>query len=1315
MAQNKVVIDVEARFIDNVTGKANKVDKTIDNLGKKKPKVVLDADTGNADGKLDKTNKKLDEFGKKNKKANVGVEDNASKKLVGILDKAKMLADKVYTAAVKIRDNEALNKLSKIEEKARSLAGKAWTAVIKVKDLATAPLKTLYKSIFNIKTLIAGVLTGMAAKQFLLNPINLADQYSSAKIGFSTLLGEKQGQEMMNEIDAFAKATPFKTSGVISNVQKMMAYGWDVNRVIKDMKTIGDAAAATGKGDQGLESIVYALSEIRSKGKLSTQELNQLASAGIKAKAYLAEGLGYGSSDEGMAALAKDLEKGAIGANQAIDLILEGMKEFEGMMDKTANETVEGLKSQLEDTFEINIARRWGQGLQDGAKRGLGYIVSLLDEADEALVSFGDTIYDVGKELSNYFADVLGNTVSRIKEITESGAFKNASLGEKISMLWEGAIANPFADWWSRTVVPWWDSTAVPWLSKKAAALGETIGTGLSAGLLALFGASDEAMNVAGQGASIAASFVKGFVDGFDGSAVAGAIADAISGAWDAMPAPIKLLLGGMAVSKGAGMLTSLAGGVATLAGGASKFLGGAAAGTGLLGLGTNTAIAMGAGNLAGGASAGVGALSALGLGGIAGGVAGGVSAISGGIDLYRGFKDKNLQAGEGTMSKAYKVSGASKLAGVGGGALAGAAIGSFIPVIGTGIGALIGAGIGGIAGAKAGKNSKKEFAESIKTMGELETAAKSSSEAAAVLEERQAGIAEQIDKRFGNVVLSMQEIDKLVTGALGNMSEDMVKFQSATADAEGSLNAMASNAESLSKWNWKASLGYEFTKDDKQNYKSTVKAYIQNAEDVIENEHYKFTAAVDMLLETKAPYKDDGTAANIIKNGDAFFQGMQEELNANAKELNLKVKAALKDGSIDIDEQEAITTLQNKIQEITSKVSTAQSEAKMEALKIKFSTGKMDFSSFQTLQSELAAELGNRQLVYDDALVASISKLKLQYPEGGNAYQEAVDNLINGTESSKGYKAQIDDLNAEVTGLQLEIIGDNFADVLGEDAKAKLQSALNTAMTEGIDPISWSPDQLATMLNTPALAENANTAIADTLTQMLSSVASTTGQPLDIAAVQVAGGDTLSATARKEGESAVSRAFSSPFSTTATINATAHVNWKISNPKPNLNTNVSGGFRGGAIYPSDRHVARFGSGGQVQGGAQLIMVAEEGDPEMIIPLGSQRRKRGLQLWEQAGHMMGVPGFANGGMVGGGSDEGLRFQNTGGGSASGAGGINVNVGGVTVEVKVDGSGGNPDIAAAIAEQGGEIAEQIAGILADAFNSQFENTPTKGVA
>ena len=1290
MAYNKVTIDVEARFVDNLTGAVGKADKAVDSLNKKKPKVVVSADTSDAERKLVNAGKKADELGKKNPKPKADVQDNASKGLDKILDKTKSLADKVCSVAVKVRDNEALNMLSKIEEKTKSLAAKTWTAVVKVKDLATAPLKTLYHSIFNIKTLIAGVLTGLAAKQFLLNPINLADQYSSAKIGFSTLLGESRGQEMMDQIDAFAKATPFKTSGVISNVQKMMAYGWDVERVIEDMKTIGDAAAATGKGDQGLESIVYALSEIRSKGKLSTQELNQLASAGIKAKAYLAEGLGYGTSDEGMAALAKDLEKGAIGANQAIELILQGMKEFDGMMDKTANETVEGLKSQLEDTFEINIARRWGQGLQDGAKRGLGYIVSLLDEADEALMSFGDTIYEVGKELSNYFADVLGNTVSRIKEITESDAFKSASLGEKISMLWEGAIANPFADWWTKTVMPWWDSTAVPWLSEKAAALGENIGRGLTAGALALFGASDEAIDAAGQGASIAASFVRGFVDGFDGSAVANAIASSLEGIWDALPMPLKILLGGMAVGKGAGMLTSLAGGLATLAGGTAKFLGGAATGTGILGAGANTAIGLGAGNLAAGASLSAGGLAALGLGGVAAGGVGAFTAASGIYDMYRGTKEDDY---------ARRAGGGLKLGGVLGGAAIGAGIGSVVPVIGTLLGGLLGAGVGGIAGMFGAKKFKENLAEDIDSMEELTEAAETSEEALAVLQDRQTMVANEISKRFGDVSLTMEEVSAVVQNLLGKMAGRMETFTLATSEADNAMMGMKSAAADMNKWNWKASLGFEFSDEDKQGYLTSVESYIANAEAVVEAQHYQMTAAVELLLG----HGKRGT--KIVENTDAFYASIQEELDGLSSDLSKQVNIALEDGEITADEGKIISELQAKIAEITNKVANAQSEAKMEAIKIKFGSGNLDEDSFAKLQEEITAQIEAATATNDAALETSITSLKLQLEDGAIS-QEEYDKQIK--DLTDGYKANIGELKAEAESLQLEILGENYEDILGEDAAAKLKNALEQSLVTNIDPINWTEEQAAAFLGVDGLSESARGAIGS----QLSTVAE--GLDLDVSGITPTQ-ESLDAVGFKVHDgaaAAIQNAMANPFSATAVVNITAKTN--ITGLPTGVSLTGGGNARGGLIYPSTRHVSKFGAGGEVSGGAQLAVLAEEGTPEMIIPLGSQRRKRGLALWEKAGHMMGVPGFAEGGLVGGGgSDEGLRFIQSGS-SAGAAQGVQVNVGGVTIEVTVEG-GENADIAEAIRAQGDEIAETVAGILADAFNSQFENTPSRGDA
>lgn len=57
-----------------------------------------------------------------------------------------------------------------------------------------------------------------------------------------------------------------------------------------------------------------------------------------------------------------------------------------------------------------------------------------------------------------------------------------------------------------------------------------------------------------------------------------------------------------------------------------------------------------------------------------------------------------------------------------------------------------------------------------------------------------------------------------------------------------------------------------------------------------------------------------------------------------------------------------------------------------------------------------------------------------------------------------------------------------------------------------------------------------------------------------------------------------------------------------------------------------------FNANGGIYDGAMLSWVAEDG-PEAIIPLGAKRRERGLELWLQAGEMLGVTEFADGGIV----------------------------------------------------------------------------------
>lgn len=1321
MAQ-KVVIDVEARFVDNLTDDIKKVDKSLDGLEKRKPKVTVDADASDANGEIDKTGKKLDELGKKHPKPTIDAEDNASKKILGILDKAKSLADKVYEVAVKIRDNDVLAELSKMEQKARGLAGKVWTATVKIKDMALAPLQKIRQQLFSIKTLAAGIIGGVAANKFVVQPTKAYADYEDLVTQFAVLLkGDSSkpnysaAQSRIEELTSFAGQTPFTRDEIYQASRVLQTYtqgALATPDATGGLRMIGDIAAATGAEYSQVATYMGRLyNEVKRGGESLGEPL-----------AFLRE-MGALSAEQEQKI--KDIAIGSGAIEDKWKKIADQFSSVDGMMMEMSNQT-NNLLLGVQSFIKNNLYKKLGEGISQSLKPFLIDFRKWRSDNADLISSWAEQIKDFAAMASDKVLSIISKTARRANRIMQSDEFKNADLFGKIGMLWEGAIKNPFAEWWKGTVQPWWDDTAAPWLAEKAAKLGTIIGTGLSNGLLALLGV--DVSGVAGEGASIAGSFVQGFMDGFDGSAITEALVDAIGNVWNALPAWAKLLVGGIGVAKGASMISSIAGGLATAAGGVSSFLGGAAAGTGILGAGANAAIGLGAGNLAGGAALGAGALSLLGLGSIAGGAIGLGTAASGVYDMYKGRKE-----GDSTRTAA----GFTKAGGVAAGAATGALIGSVVPVLGTAAGALIGAGVGGIAGIMGSNRIKKKAAENAESLKELETQMDSNSQAADVYAKKQDALA----KALGDVKLSYAEIKDVAANILtGDMAESMQTYTTATVNANKALQTFEQTTEDLNKLNWKASVGFKFDEEGKETYKKAVEDYITSAECVIENEHYEFTAAVSMLLDPKSE-----AGANIIAGGDAFYKKMQEELDGLSAELKKEVDVAFETGDFS-----GMEKIQQEISEKMQQLTSAEIDAKMETLKIKFGAGAISADTFSQLQEELSAQLESSEIQLTDALTASITSLKLQYPEGGAAYEEAKAQL------EEGFKQNMKDLHVKATDLQLEVLGDAF-----NIDPTQLQTALKDSIDAGIQPMNWTAAQANKFLNTTGLTAEMATGIGTALQSVSEFL-----PPVSLDNVQVTGGENIGPIARSQAEGGMTSAFANPFSPTAIIEATA-TGMETTGPKVREGTETSihsslagtiaatahvsvtpaisvvtagikakvnsavqaalggagtvggggggkkGGFRGGLFGPTG--IRQFSDGGMVRGGAQLITVAEEGSPEMIIPMSSQRRGRALKLWAQAGHMMGVPGFARGGLVGGQEDEGLRYQNAGRGSASGGQGINVNVGGVTVQVNVDGGGDNPDIAAAIANQGDAIAEQVAGILADAFKGQFENTPTKGVA
>lgn len=1341
---NRVTIDVEAKFNDRASSGIDKVQKKVDKLNKTTVKPKLDA------------------------------EDKASSKLSKAMGAAAKFSGKVFKGTVDIAD-KATSKIEKVVGAAGRFARKAISVPIKVIDKASSVLSGIKNKIFSLETAFKALVAGFAAKKIVLDPINLADAYSGAKIGFSTLLGDTAGQEMMNKIDQFAKETPFKTSGVISNVQKMMAYGWDVDRVIDDMRTIGDAAAATGKGDEGLTSIVYALSEIRSKGKLSTQELNQLASAGIKAKAYLAQGLGYGTSDEGMAALAKDLEKGAIGANQAIELILSGMKEFNGMMDRTANETVEGLKSQLEDTFEINIFRRWGQGLQDGAKRGLGSIVGLLDGADDALSNLGDTLYDLGSKVSGFLADKLEETVGRITEITGTYEFKTASLSEKIKMLWQGVIADPISEWWN--------TKGHALAMEKAADFGTWLGNGLTNGIEAvsngiLYMLGIDTGKAASEGDTIGSSFWDAFTDAFDSGRVTDAIVSAVEGVWAKMPTWAKVLLVGYAGGKAISGIGNVVGGIANIAGGVGKFLGSAGAGTGLLGFGANTAISLGAGNLAGGASLGVGSLSAIGLGATAGGLAAGVSGIHAGVSGYKAYKA--YKAGDDVEFRANRAEAGWTAGGLAAGATAGAGVGAAIGMIGgpigAGIGALIGAGIGGIAGwwkgNKVGDNIRKNAAELDAAKFKTEEMQKAVKNLDATQEELNAAWEKELytdmTERFGDIKLSASELESIAKRiTFGDKLKDVEQFNSSIKNATASLSAMESAQDGLNKWNWKAGLGISFSDDDYKSYKESIDSYINNAKSYVENKHYSFTAAVNILFE---PESEMGKS--ILEGGNGFFGGIQEQLASAQQELESAWSKVMEDGKISVDdtvtimlngtevelnEQQAIEQLTNQISEITKKIADAEQEVRIGMLQFKFSD--ISYDSWNDLMEQLKNELATGKQTNEEATAEVLLGLQLQLKEAST--DEEKQKIKEQIEATYG-QLEIEnvELEANVSNIAFNTMGNAFSGDLNttaEDAAAKLKTALETSLKDGVNPIEWTTADAEKYLNTKGLSDQAAANISTFLANMQELFPETFKTDVN---VEVNPQPKLAAGAG----AAIDGTLGPLNNTSKTVNPDVTVNPNLIDQTPEWNPTVSNKLAYPSLlingrlqdntqpwnptvpdktknpllkvnsslidntpmwnpYIADKTISPsltitprvswqtssfkvtavtgHANGGYI-GEKQLSWLGEEGYPEMVIPFAPHRRQRALDLYEQTGRMLGVGEHANGGMVGGGS---APVISSGSGSSEK---VEVSVGNITISV--NSSGGS--VVDNLDSQKEAIAEKVSEILYKAFSSKFNNTPVR---
>lgn len=188
----------------------------------------------------------------------------------------------------------------------------------------------------------------MAAKTAV---VDFNQQVDQAKVALTNFLGSGiEANKMIAELQEFAAKTPFQFKDLLGTTQSMMAMGVAADEVLPRMKAIGDAAAAMGGSPEVLYRIQRALGQIQAKGRVQSEELLQLAEAGIPAYQYLADALGTTTAD-----MLDDLRKGTVDSATAISAILDGMEnDFGGMMEEQAK-TMMGAMSTVLDYVQMTV------------------------------------------------------------------------------------------------------------------------------------------------------------------------------------------------------------------------------------------------------------------------------------------------------------------------------------------------------------------------------------------------------------------------------------------------------------------------------------------------------------------------------------------------------------------------------------------------------------------------------------------------------------------------------------------------------------------------------------------------------------------------------------------------------------------------------------------------------------------------------------------------------------------------------------------------------------------------------------------------
>lgn len=211
-----------------------------------------------------------------------------------------------------------------------------------------------FAAVYASLALVISAVGGAAAAAVSLNDLNTKTQIFFEK----TFDSAEQAKKSLSEVKQIARdSSVFDFRSAQEAARQLTAFGFTAGQIPRVLRAIGDAAAVLG--EDRLQRISIAIGQIQTKGRVQSQELLQLQEAGISATEILAKGFGKTTAE-----VLKLVEKGVIPARESINLLLSGIDEKFGGVDKKFNQLATGISNQVKQNFQeigVEIGRIFEQ------------------------------------------------------------------------------------------------------------------------------------------------------------------------------------------------------------------------------------------------------------------------------------------------------------------------------------------------------------------------------------------------------------------------------------------------------------------------------------------------------------------------------------------------------------------------------------------------------------------------------------------------------------------------------------------------------------------------------------------------------------------------------------------------------------------------------------------------------------------------------------------------------------------------------------------------------------------------------------------